>query len=119
MAAFDAQAEERALAWVGDAVLSLWARQWILRQVGRIEGEVLEMVTSNQFLSRFGRPTAVEAGIGRIYRAEGIEAAAQWLDANIEPAVIREVRRRRPDLAGRLPAAGTPPPVGRKPPPGG
>lgn len=97
---------ERELAWTGDAVLSLWAREWILRHLGTLDGDVLEIVCSNHFLSRFGRPTAVEARLGAVYREGGLEAAAAWLEEQVAPAMLREIRKRRPELGGRLPKGG-------------
>jgi len=100
----DAVRKEREEAWIGDAVLALWVREWILRHLGRLDGELLVLATSNHFLSRFGRPTAVEAQIGRVFEEEGLEAAEAWLMEHLEGAMIREIRRRFPEMGGRLPA---------------
>ena len=54
-------------AWIGDAVLALYARLKILREDGRVDGEKCKRLTSNQFLGTLGEPTKVEANIGRIY----------------------------------------------------
>ena len=51
----------QAEAWVGDAVLCLFGRLRILRRQGRVDGPQYQRMASNQFLSAFGDPTAVEA----------------------------------------------------------
>ena len=59
--------EKRNLAWVGDAVLALFARRWILQQtniLNKERAEVFQAMTSNEFLSHFGEPTKIECEIG-------------------------------------------------------
>ena len=73
-------AKEREEAWVGDAVLALYVRRWILKEHGKMMGEMFVRFTSNDFLSRKGNPTAVEAEIGRIYEAEGEQVAFSWIE---------------------------------------
>lgn len=80
-------------AWTGDAVLGLFARQWILAERGTTDGELLAAITSNQFLAMIGRPTEVEAMIGSIYEREGLEAAFAWISAELVPRF--ELRARR------------------------
>ena len=63
--------QEREAAWIGDAVLALFARQFVLRERCAMDGEWFTRLTSNEFLSAFGNPTRVEAGIGRIYQEGG------------------------------------------------
>lgn len=83
-------------AWIGDAVLTLWARRWILTQTGEIDGARSVRMTSNQFLGGVGNPDEVEAQIGRVYEAEGLEAAFQWIEAHVLPVFQRqEVNRNR------------------------
>ena len=46
--------EKRNLAWIGDAVLALFARRWILQQTNipnKERAEVFQAMTSNEFLS--------------------------------------------------------------------
>lgn len=94
----DQRAVEKEEAWVGDAVLGLFARQWILahpeleRTLPR--QELYSRLTCNQFLSGFGEPTAVEASIGRRYRAEGLEATFAWLETKLVPAFQKQLQRR-------------------------
>lgn len=85
---------EREEAWLGDAALSLVVREWILARQGRMEASLFAELTSNQFLSRLGAPTAVEAEIGRAYRDGGLEAARAWIDGRLGPHFERTVNRR-------------------------
>jgi hypothetical protein len=87
--------EERECAWVGDAVLALFARQYVLRERGSMDGEWFMKLTSNEFLSAFGNPTRVEASIGRLYREQGLEAAFGWMDENLLPMFRRQVAKLR------------------------
>lgn len=82
-------------AWVGDAVLSLIARQWILKERGKMDGEMLTRFTSNRFLSSLGNPTEVEAVIGRVYQDGGLDAAAAWIEANAMPVFAKQERNRK------------------------
>lgn len=86
---------ERDEAWVGDAALSLCAREWILAQRGSLDGAMLERMTSNQFLGGLGNPTSVEAEIGRLYREGGVAAVAAWFEATLVPLFEKQERKRR------------------------
>ncbi len=86
---------EQALAWIGDTILDLYAREWILRVRGNVCGETQRRMTSNQFLACFGNPTSVEAKIGEIYQKEGMEAAFAWIQAEILPIFEKQERNRR------------------------
>jgi dsRNA-specific ribonuclease len=72
-------------AWIGDAVLSLYARRRILQEDGRIESEKFMRMTSNRFLSVVGDASEVEAELGRIYQREGLDAAFFWIEARLLP----------------------------------
>src|SRR3954470_18324006 len=72
-------------AWIGDAVLSLYARLKILREDGRLDGEKCVRMTSNQFLSAVGEPTKVEAEIGRVYEQAGLHAAFAFIEEHLLP----------------------------------
>ena len=85
---------EREAAWVGDAVLALFARQFVLRERQFMDGEWFTRMTSNEFLSAFGNPTRVEASIGKLYREGGIEAAFAWMDAELVPLFRRQIAKR-------------------------
>ncbi len=86
---------EQELAWIGDTVLDLFARTWILRERGAVCGETQRRMTSNQFLACIGNPTAVEARIGALYRDEGMEAAFAWIEAELLPIFEKQERKRR------------------------
>jgi dsRNA-specific ribonuclease len=86
-------------AWIGDAVLALYARLKILREDGRVDGEKCKRLTSNQFLGTLGEPTKVEANIGRIYALEGLEAAFGWIDGHLLPMFERQEENRKKRLA--------------------
>ncbi len=85
-------------AWIGDAVLALYARLKILREYGQVDGEKCKRLTSNQFLAAFGEPTRVEAQIGRAYAKDGLAAAFGWIEQNLLPLFERqeENRKKRP-----------------------
>lgn len=85
-------------AWVGDAVLSLRARQWLLDSPWREHPRrdaLFQDMTNNQYLSGLGLgdPTSVEARIGQIYMSEGLEAAFAWIDAEVLPNFLNRLRR--------------------------
>lgn len=75
----------RAQAWVGDAILALYVREWILSFHGGIEGRLFIEFTSNDFLRLTGNATAVEAQIGRVFKSDGLEAAYAWIEHNLRP----------------------------------
>lgn len=81
-------------AWIGDAVLALYARARILKQDGVLDGPKAERMTSNQFLSAFGDPAEVEAEIGRIYINEGLDAAFQFIAARYMPLYEKQEEKR-------------------------
>jgi dsRNA-specific ribonuclease len=82
----------REQAWIGDAVLALYARRWILAHFpsGSDKAALFSRMTSNNFLSAFGEPTKVEARIGRIYAEGGLEAADEWIEHTILPLFLRQ-----------------------------
>jgi 23S rRNA maturation mini-RNase III len=84
----------REAAWVGDAVLALFARQYVLRERETMDGEWFTRLTSNDFLSAFGNPTRVEASIGKLYLAEGLDAAFQWMDAELIPLFRKQIAKK-------------------------
>ncbi|GAB4211330.1 MAG: hypothetical protein OHK0012_03590 [Synechococcales cyanobacterium] len=89
----------RDLAWIGDAVLALYVRQWLLSQgipAGAERHEQFVHFTSNQFLSCFGDPTQVEATIGAIYQEQGIPAAFAHIETQLLPLYQRQRLNRRP-----------------------
>ncbi len=87
-------ATRRQKAWVGDAVLSLYARQWILREKGKMDGQLMEKMTSNDFLATIGNPTKVEAAVGIVYENEGLQAAFDWIEHEILPSFISQSQKK-------------------------
>ena len=85
---------ERANAWIGDAVLGLFARQFVLRERNMMDGEWFTRMTSNEFLSAFGNPTRVEASIGKLFLDGGLDAAFAWMDAELVPLFRRQIAKR-------------------------
>jgi len=81
-------------AWVGDAVLSLYARGKILRETGTLDSEKFERMTSNRFLAALGEPSEVEAEIGRAYEAGGLEAGFSWIEQKLMPLFDRQEEKR-------------------------
>jgi 23S rRNA maturation mini-RNase III len=82
-------------AWIGDAVLSLYVREWLSPDVERTfpdRNELYQLFTSNQFLSSFGEPTAVEAEIGRIYLDRGLAVAFAYIQARFVERFLRTAR---------------------------
>ncbi len=87
--------QEREEAWVGDAVLALFARQYVLRERNAMDGEWFTRLTSNDFLSSFGNPTRVEASIGKLYLAGGLTAAFAWMDAELVPVFQKQTLNKK------------------------
>ena len=93
--------EKKTKAWVGDAVLALWAREWILRQTDvpvADRAAVFKAMTSNQFLSALGQPTQVEADIGIVYEKDGLQAAFDYMEERLLPVFKKQ--RRKPKQPG-------------------
>ena len=82
-------------AWLGDAVLALYAREWLLQEPPRppfSRQELFVRFTSNQFLVTIGEPTRVEAEIGRIYREGGLTAAFAHIEQTLMPFFEKQLR---------------------------
>lgn len=86
---------EREEAWVGDAVLCLFARQYILESTGAMDPEEFTALTCNAFLAAFGPPTRVESRIGQVYQREGLEAAFAYIRQEFLPLYLKQKRNRR------------------------
>lgn len=86
---------EREKAWIGDAVLALFARSYVLEQRKCMDGEWFTHLTSNGFLSAFGNPTSVEAKIGKIYQEQGLKAAFDWMEAELLPIFTKQMARKK------------------------
>ncbi|MBE7498185.1 MAG: hypothetical protein HS117_24870 [Verrucomicrobiaceae bacterium] len=94
MTTSDLTQRTRENAWIGDAVLELYARSHILGTHGRVDAEMKTRFTCNQFLSCHGNPTAVEAEIGTIYQKQGLEAAFAWIRETLEPLFNKQEAKR-------------------------
>lgn len=90
--------EQRTKAWVGDAVLALFAREWILKQSdipSEKRAEVFIQMTSNKFLSSLGEPTAMEAEIGVVYEADGLQVAFNHIEKKFVPIFQKQRNNQR------------------------
>ena len=56
-------------------------------------------MTSNRFLSGFGDASEVEARLGRVSQAKGLEAAISWIEEMLMPVFEKQERRIAPPLA--------------------
>lgn len=81
-------------AWIGDAVLSLYARRWVLANDRRMDADRAARLSSNQFLSAKGNPTEVEAEIGRIFESEGLDAAFAHIETRLLPLFLQQEKKR-------------------------
>jgi hypothetical protein len=91
--------QRRAEAWIGDAVLALFVRDWLLTLTGRETSlarrtALFELFVSNQFLSSFGEPTRVEAEIGRLYHSNGLSAAFASIEEKLLPRFLNTARKK-------------------------
>lgn len=87
--------EEREYAWIGDAVLALFARQYVLQERKSMDGEWFMHLTSNGFLSAFGNPTSVEAKIGKLYSEGGLQHAFTWMEEEILPLFRKQIAKKK------------------------
>ncbi len=86
---------EQELAWIGDAILALWARERILRDLGRLDTQAFLRLTANEHLAGIARPTRIEAEIGVVYRRDGLAAAFAYIEARLLPMFKRQEANRR------------------------
>ncbi len=82
-------------AWLGDAVLALFARGRILATGQGIDNEKAIRMTSNRFLSILGEASEVEARIGVLYKEKGLEAAFSLIESEIEPLFLKGELKRK------------------------
>lgn len=86
----------RAEAWIGDAVLALYVREWILEMNrGIMDGELFMELTSNKFLRLVGNATAVEAQIGIAYKQGDLATAFDWITTHLRPKMEQRIAIRR------------------------
>lgn len=94
----EALTREREEAWVGDAVLALYVREWILRERKELDGAKFVRFTSNDFLRALGNPTSVEAEIGVIYQEGGLEAAFAHMEEKLLPLFLQQEKVREKQI---------------------
>ena len=82
-------------AWIGDAVLELYARSWVLRHHGTVDSVMKTRFTCKQFLNCVANPTQVEADIGVVYQQQGLEAAFAYIRDRLEPLFEKQEANRR------------------------
>jgi len=88
----------RDLSWTGDALLTLFAREWIMAheaELGTPRAELFRDLTSNAFLSTLGPPSVIEARLGDAYRSGGLAAAQAYFDSVLLPLFQRQHAKRR------------------------
>ena len=93
---------EKEEAWIGDAVLGLFARNWILEKEKKMNAEMFTRMTSNNFLNSLGNPTKVEAEIGLIFNNEGLEKAFSYIEKSILPLFLKQEKKRIRQAGGKL-----------------
>ena len=84
-------------AWIGDSILGLYMRTLLLENnfsLGAERGELFKFITSNQFLSSFGKPTEVEADIGRVYLEKGLKEAFVYIEERLMPVLLKQLKNR-------------------------
>ncbi len=91
----DQDPRTRAEAWIGDAILALYVREWILSFRGGIDGKLFIEFTSNDFLRLTGNATGVEAQIGRLFKSDGLEAAYAWIEQHLRPRMEQRLHLMR------------------------
>jgi hypothetical protein len=105
----DPEEQLRNDAWIGDAVLALFARSWLLQvsqgESSKDRNQLFELWVSNQFLSSFGEPTSIEAAIGRAYASGGLDAAFTFIEENLLSRFVQTARKRGFNLTVRKAAA--------------
>lgn len=90
--------KEKDEAWLGDAVLALYTRQWLLDDPppsNLSRQELFIRMTANQFLNALGNPTSVEAKIAAHYRRGGLEDAFAFIEENLKPVFLQQLKNAR------------------------
>lgn len=81
-------------AWIGDAVLELYARQRVLDEKHERDLPLKSRFVRNAFLNHLGQPTRVEAEIARYYREGGLAAAFAWITEHLQPLFLKQEANR-------------------------
>ena len=88
----------RDLSWTGDALLTLFAREWIMAHEAELatsRADLFRDLTSNHFLSTLGPPSVVEARIGDAYRSGGLAAAQRYFESELLPLFQKQHAKRQ------------------------
>ena len=96
--------DTRDLAWIGDAILALYAREWLLQQPPHplfTRQELFVRLTANSFLLALGEPTRVEARIGQVYQENGLHAAFGWIEEHLQPLFEKHLANASKGQRGR------------------
>jgi hypothetical protein len=85
----------RGEAWVGDAVLALYARRWLLRHTTKKMSDadrqqLFELFVSNQFLSSFGEPSQRRQRIENVHQYLRLASALRFCSRRYSCATQRE-----------------------------
>lgn len=94
----DEEAQMRELAWIGDAVLSLYVRQWLLQSTHldmQQRADYFIRMTSNNFLTALGKPTEIEARIGKRFEEEGLPAAYAYIHEHIASLFMTQLKNKK------------------------
>ena len=97
----DKKEMEQEDAWIGDAVLGLFAREWILQNEKKMNAKMFSRMTSNHFLNSLGQPTKVEAKIGRIFNKGGLKKAFKYIEEEILPLFLKQEKKRIRHAGGK------------------
>jgi dsRNA-specific ribonuclease len=90
--------------WIGDAVLALIAREWIMADGDHPfaeRSEIYRNLTSNHFLSALGHPAKIEAEIGNAYLDGGLEAARAFFHDRLLPLYRKQELNRQKQARAR------------------
>lgn len=97
----DKKEMEQEDAWIGDAVLGLFAREWILQNEKKMNAKMFSRMTSNHFLNSLGQPTKVEAKIGRIFNKGGLKKSFKYIEEEILPLFLKQEKKRIRHAGGK------------------
>ena len=66
-----------------------------------MDADMFARMSSNQFLSAIGNPTAVEVKIGRHFETNGLEVAFDHIETEIVPLFLKQEKKRIRQAGGR------------------
>lgn len=95
----------RELAWVGDSILGLYARLWILENTpdaSPSRPELFSHFTSNRFLTGLGEPTLVEAQIGEVFLRDGLAPSFAFITERLLPLFVAQINKKSRNHRGPI-----------------